>query len=129
MSPYLLIGLGGVLGANARYLVSTWAAGRFGTAFPYGTFLINASGSFLIGLVLTIVVDLLSNSPTTRLFLATGFLGAYTTFSTFAYETVALVRQGDVRPALTNAAGSAVLGVVAAASGILLATLLAGRLI
>jgi CrcB protein len=126
MSALLLIGLGGVLGANARYLVSTWAAGRFGTAFPYGTFLINVSGSVLIGLVLTVVVDRLSTSSSVRLLVATGFLGAYTTFSTFAYETVALLRQGDLRPALINAVGSAVLGVSGCVAGILLATLLAG---
>lgn len=127
MSALLLIGLGGVLGANARYLVSTWAADRFGTAFPYGTFLINASGSFLIGFVLTVVVNQLSNSSAVRLLVATGFLGAYTTFSTFAYETVALLRQGDIRPALINALGSAALGVSGASAGILLAALLAGR--
>lgn len=127
MSPYLLIGLGGVLGANARYLISTWAADRFGTAFPYGTFVINASGSVLIGFVLTIVVDRLSNDPAVRLFVATGFLGAYTTFSTFAYETVALLRQGDIRPALTNTLGSAALGVSGTTVGILLAQLLSGR--
>jgi CrcB protein len=129
LSALLLVGLGGVLGANARYLVSSWAAGRFGTAFPYGTFLINVSGSFLIGLILTLVVDRLSNSSTVRLLVATGFLGAYTTFSTFAYETVALLRQGDLRPALINALGSAALGVSGASAGILLAELLAGRVI
>jgi CrcB protein len=129
MSPSLLIGLGGALGAIARYLVSTWAAGRFGTGFPYGTFFINISGSFLIGFVLTVVVDQVSTSSAVRLLIATGFLGAYTTFSTFAFETVALFRQGDTRPALINALGSAALGVSGAMAGILLAALLAGRAI
>jgi CrcB protein len=127
MNPLLLVGLGGVLGANARYLISTWAAGRFGTAFPYGTFGINASGSLLIGFLLTVVVDRLGNDPAARWLVATGFLGAYTTFSTFAYETVALLRQGDIRPALTNALGSAALGVSGCLAGILLAEFIAGR--
>ena len=126
MSPLLLIGLGGILGANARYLLSTWAADRFGTAFPYGTFGINVSGSLLTGVVLTIALDRLSTDPALRLFLGTGFLGAFTTFSTFTYETVALLRQGDVRPALTNALGSTVLGVSGCTSGILLAEFIVG---
>lgn len=127
MNAFLLIGIGGVVGANARYQISTWAAGRFGAAFPYGTFLVNVSGSVVIGFVLTIAVDLLQDDTTARLLIATGFLGAYTTFSTFAYETVALLRQGDVRSALSNALGSAGLGIAGAAAGILVATLLTGR--
>lgn len=121
MSPFLLIGLGGVLGANARYLISTWAADRFGTAFPYGTFVINVSGSVLIGFVLTIVVDRLSNDPAPRLFVATGFLGAYTTFSTLSYEAVQLVAAGAVLPALAYVLGSLLLGIAAAVAGILAA--------
>jgi len=76
---YLLIGFGGLLGANARYLVSLWAAGRFRTAFPIGTFLINATGSFLLGLVLTLATRF-GDTLDLRLLIATGFLGAYTTF-------------------------------------------------
>jgi CrcB protein len=128
VTPFLLIGLGGALGANARFLISRWAAGRFGTAFPYGTFIINASGSFLIGVVLVIVIDHLGSNPSIRLLAATGFLGGYTTFSTFAYETVALLRQGEIQQALFNALGSAALGVIAASAGMLLMSLLGGRL-
>jgi CrcB protein len=126
MQAVLLIGLGGMLGANARYLVSVWAAGRFGTAFPYGTLIINVSGSALLGFILTLAMARFSNDPTPRLLLATGFLGAYTTFSTFAFETVALVRQGSLRSALGNAVGSTAVSVLGACAGILLATLLAG---
>lgn len=122
MTPYLLIGAGGIVGANARYLVSAWAAGRLGVAFPYGTFIINVSGSFVIGLFLTLVADRFGNDPAARFLVATGFLGAYTTYSTFAYETIALARRARPWPALANALGSAAAGALAAGLGILLAT-------
>ena len=126
MSTFLLIGLGGVLGAYTRYLVSLWAARRFGVAFPYGTFLINVSGSVLIGCVLGLLGERLGDTSPAHLLLVTGFLGAYTTFSTFTFETLALVRTGEVRSALINTLGSTVLGVGGAAAGYLLVTLLAG---
>lgn len=124
MNPYLIIGLGGIVGANARFLVSTWAANRYGAGFPYGTFIINVTGSFLIGVVLTLAAMRLENNSTVRFAFATGVLGGYTTFSTFAYETVMLVRQGDLRPALVNSLGSVLLGGVAATAGVLLVILL-----
>ena len=110
LNAFLLIGLGGVLGANARYLVSTWAAGRYGVDFPYGTFIVNVSGSVLLGFVLALIADL-SGAAEARYLLATGFLGAYTTFSTFTYETVGLIRAGGIRRALINVLGSAAAGV------------------
>ena len=120
MGPYLLIAIGAVLGANARYLVSTWAADRFGVGFPYGTFIINASGSFAIGLFLEVNIGRLGTTSNTSLFVVTGILGAYTTFSTFGYETAVLMRQGSLRPALFNALGSVTVGVAAAGLGIFL---------
>jgi CrcB protein len=120
MNSVFLVGLGGVLGANARYLISIWAAGRFGTAFPYGTFIVNVSGSLLIGIALGLLVDHDATASSARLLLVTGFLGAYTTFSTFTFETLALVRQGAIRAALSNALGSTVLGVGGAAAGFFL---------
>lgn len=127
MIAFLLIGLGGVLGANARYLVSVWAAGRWGVSFPYGTLVINVSGSFAMGFVLEFLSAYFSNNADVRLFLATGFLGAYTTFSTFAFETIALARERDHRPALVNAFGSAGLGIATATAGYLLAFLVSGQ--
>ena len=126
MGEVVLIGLGGVLGANARYAVSVWAADRYGTGFPYGTFLINAMGSLAMGLVLTLLARPLAGSAQARLFLATGFLGAYTTFSTFTYETMALVRQGEVRLALVNVLGSTGIGIAGCALGVALGQQVAG---
>lgn len=93
---YLVIGLGGFLGANARYLVAGWATRRFGAAFPYGTFLINLSGSFLLGLLLAFLRERIFLHPDHFLFFAVGFLGAYTTFSTFTYESLRLLQDGSV---------------------------------
>jgi CrcB protein len=117
----LLIGLGGILGANARFLISSWAAARFGTSFPYGTFLINVSGSVFIGLILGVLGSRSGDSQAAQLLLVTGFLGAYTTFSTFSFETLTLLRPGFVRGALINALSSTALGVGGAAVGLLLA--------
>lgn len=127
LNAFLLIGLGGMLGANARYLVSTGAANRFGVDFPYGTFLVNVTGSVLLGLILTLVADF-SGAAEARYLLATGFLGAYTTFSTFTYETIALVRGGEVRRALVNVLGSTTAGVVGCILGILTAAGILGWL-
>ena len=126
MTEYLLVGLGGILGANARYAVSVWAADRFGTAFPYGTFVVNATGSFLLGFFLTVVADRFGNNPEARLLVATGFLGAYTTFSTFTYESIALLRRGSLRPALANVLGNVAIGLVGATAGIALGALVGG---
>lgn len=117
MHTFILIGLGGILGANARYWISMWAANRFGVAFPYGTFLINTTGSFVMGLVLMLLAAVAHESPTARALVATGFLGAYTTFSTFAYESVALLRQAEVRLAIVNLLGTTVVGIVSALAG------------
>jgi CrcB protein len=113
------VSAGGFLGANARYLVGLWAADRFGTAFPWGTLLINVSGSFVLGFYLTLATERFVGRSTTRLFLATGFLGAYTTFSTFSYETVQMAAAGAVLPAAGYVAGSLLLGIAAAVAGIL----------
>jgi len=85
MDKYLIIGLGGFLGANARYLLSGWAAQKWGASFPYGTLLINATGSFILGLFLAATTGRVLVDPRWRLFFAIGFLGAYTTFSTYTY--------------------------------------------
>lgn len=114
---YLLVGLGGFCGANARYWMANWAAQRFGTLFPYGTLIINVSGSFLIGLVLAYLSDRSNLSPNYRILLATGFIGAYTTFSTFTFESLTLLQQGDYLLGVTNLLGSLALGLLAVFAG------------
>jgi crcB protein len=122
---YLIIGIGGFLGANARYLVGNWAAQRWGTEFPSGTLLINVAGSFLLGLFATLAMSL-TWSDNARLLIAVGFLGAFTTFSTFAFESLSLLQQGRQQFALAAAylLGSCALGLAAAALGVLAARLL-----
>ena len=115
----LVVGVGGFFGANARFLVASWAAERLGPTFPYGTLLINVTGSFVIGLFLTIVTERVVAPPGLRLFFATGFLGAYTTFSTFTYESLALIQAGAYRAAALNLAGSLALGMLGVAFGVL----------
>jgi len=121
MREMLLVGLGGALGANARYLVSTWAADRFGTAFPAGTLIANVGGSLLMGVVLGVVAARFGDDPAPRLLVAAGFLGAETTFSTFAYETIALIRLNDYGGAFRNVAGNVALGLAGAAAGLAIA--------
>lgn len=110
---YLVIGAGGFLGAIARYIVSVWIGQRWGRGFPLGTFLINVSGSFFIGLLMTLMSDRFTENPQWRTFLVIGFLGAYTTFSTFEYETSALVREGEWLYASLNVIGSVLAGFIA----------------
>jgi CrcB protein len=122
--PFLIIGIGGFLGANLRYLVANGVAARYGTALPYGTFLINVSGSLVIGFFLTIVTERVVAPPALRLFFATGFLGAYTTFSTFTYESLTLILAGNVLAGAANLATSVGLGMVAVTVGVILGRLL-----
>lgn len=119
---YLVLGIGGFLGANARYLVAGWAAERFGVAFPYGTFIINISGSLVLGLFMAFLQERTVIHPNYRLFFAVGFLGAYTTFSTFTYESLRLLQDGSVFLALVNILGSTVVGLL----GVLLGFILGG---
>jgi CrcB protein len=102
VNRFLLIAIGAALGANARYLVNIWAANRFGADFPYGTLLVNISGSFILGFLLALTTDRLSLSPDMRLLLAVGFLGSYTTFSSYAVESLNLWRNTGLWLALRN---------------------------
>lgn len=118
MEKILIISLGAALGANARYWVADWAAQKWGAAFPLGTFLINISGSFLLGLFMTLATERLMLDPRWRLLFAVGFLGAYTTFSTYSYESFRLISTGQWVSGLLNLAGSTLAGVLAVGLGV-----------
>jgi len=113
LSNCLIIGLGGFLGAIARYIVALWIGQRWGRTFPLGTFIVNVSGSFLVSLFMSLFTEKFMVNPQLRLFLVIGFLGAYTTFSTFEYETGNLVKDGEWFIALANILLSVIAGFVA----------------
>ncbi|MBE2236713.1 MAG: fluoride efflux transporter CrcB [Caldilineaceae bacterium] len=125
MTQILSISLGAVLGANLRFFVSVWASQRLGAGFPFGTFLVNVGGCFLIGLFYGLGETRLTLTPELRLFFVVGFLGAFTTFSSFSNETVNLMRSGDLWLTLLNIAGNNLCGLLAVMAGAALARLLA----
>ncbi len=118
MPRYLLIALGGALGATARYAVGAWAAQRFGPRFPVGTLVINLSACFLIGLVIEYLNRHTGYSPGWRFLIPTGFIGAYSTFSTFEFEAWADYSRGDYWVALSYVAVSLVGGFLLVAAGV-----------
>jgi fluoride exporter len=120
---YVAIAAGAMLGANLRFLVGNWAADRFGADFPYGTFVINVSGAFAIGIVLSFIGERAGVSPLWRLFFVTGFLGGYTTFSSYAWEALVLVQDGDLLPAALYVVGSNIVGFIGVWLGATLARL------
>jgi len=113
MTTIFIIGLGGFFGAITRYGLALWIGQRWGRSFPLGTFVINVSGSFLIGLLMTLMAERFTENPQWRLLLVVGFLGAYTTFSTFEYETGALLKDGEWLFAGLNVVLSVIAGFVA----------------
>lgn len=119
--PYLLVGAGGFFGAIARYGIARLSAHLFGVSFPFGTFIINITGSFLLGLIATwIGVRLIPYSEEIRLAICIGFLGAYTTFSTFEFESHVLFENGNWPLGLTNFFASLLVGLLAVRLGIIL---------
>ena len=116
---YLVIGLGGFAGAIARYLLGTYVGSRFGVRFPLGTFLVNISGSFLVGFVLALLARTTA-SPFWRYLIPIGFIGAYTTFSTFEYETLLAMQDGQITTGLLNVVLSVILGFAAVWAGVVM---------
>jgi CrcB protein len=110
MTKYFMVGLGGFLGSIARFWLGGFISERMGTRFPYGTFVINISGSFVIGLILTLLTENAHWSPNWRYLVPVGFIGAYTTFSTFEYETLRSVQDGQWLMAILNVVLSIILG-------------------
>lgn len=114
---YLMVAAGGFVGAPSRYLLDRAVNRRFESDLPWGTFLVNVSGSFVLGLLTGLS---LSNhlAPLAKALLGTGFCGAYTTFSTFTFETVRLIEVGQIFEAFLNGVVSLVLGLSGAAAGL-----------
>jgi CrcB protein len=121
MENFLAVGAGGFLGAITRYAVGLWIGQRWGRSFPMGTFVINVSGSFIIGLVMTLFTERLMVNPQWRLLIAVGFVGAYTTFSTFELETGNLLRDSEWMLAAMNVVLSVLAGFVALKIGEIIA--------
>jgi fluoride exporter len=121
MMNVIIIGIGGAVGAVTRYGIALWVGQRWGRSFPLGTFVINVSGSFLIGLLMTLLAERFTVNPQWRLLLVVGFLGAYTTFSTFEYETGALLKDGEWAFAMLNVILSVVVGFIALKLGEMMA--------
>ena len=121
MSPYLLVFIGGGTGALARYVAGTAIMRRFGGSFPLGTLAINVTGSFLIGLLMTLLTERYKLDPRWRLAMVVGFLGGYTTFSSFEWETYTAVRAGGLWTGMLNVVSSIILGYVAVWLGATLA--------
>jgi CrcB protein len=117
----LIVGAGGFLGAVARYGVNLAVGAFWGREFPLATMLINISGSFILGLLATLAAERLEIDQNWRLFVATGFVGAYTTFSTFEYETHRLAETGALSLAALNVLLSVIAGLLAVHLGVMLA--------
>jgi fluoride exporter len=119
MNKYWMVGIGGFFGSIARFWVGTYITYRMGAKFPYGTFIINVSGSFLIGLIVTLLAERTHWNANLLYLIPIGFIGAYTTFSTFAFEAFRSVRSGDILLALLYVTLSVCIGFVAVWLGIL----------
>ena len=121
MQKYLLIAIGGALGSIARYWVGSTVAGRMGIRFPYGTLIVNITACIIIGFSLTYLGKRAGLSPAWRYLIPVGFIGAYSTFSTYEWETLSTLRAGAFALASLYAIGSLILGLAAVWLGAVLA--------
>jgi CrcB protein len=113
-----MVGVGGFIGAIARFALGSYIGNRMGSRFPYRTFVINISGSFLIGFVLTMLAQRFDLSPNWRYLIPIGFIGAYTTSSTFEYETLRTAQDGQILMAFANVGLSVIVGFAAVWLGV-----------
>lgn len=124
MQKYLFIAAGGALGAIARYWVGSAVSGRMGIRFPYGTLLVNLTACVIIGFSLTYLGRRAELNPAWRYFIPVGFIGAYSTFSTYEWETLSTLRSGAYLMAILYAVGSLLLGLIAVWGGSVLAEII-----
>ncbi len=125
MHKYLLVGVGGFFGSATRYVVDSYVAATFGLRFPLGTLAVNASGSLLLGFLFAAFLERLTHNHGLSLLLAYGFIGAYTTFSTFMLDSVKLANEGGPALAAVNVAVSLAIGLAAVYLGLALGRTLA----
>jgi fluoride exporter len=121
METVILLSLGGIIGTNLRYWLSTWIVRSWGADFPFHTLVVNLTGCFLIGFFITLTASRLVVDPNLRIFFAIGVLGSYTTFSTYTFESITLLSAGSWKLGLFNLFGSSILGGLATIAGVLLA--------
>lgn len=124
LTKYLAVAAGSALGGILRYYLGGSVLARTAVPFPMATFVINVTGSFIIGFFLTLAVERINISPHLRLAVAVGFVGAYTTFSTFEYETARLIEEGRLKLAMLNVLLSVIVGFVAVFGGIFAARMI-----
>ena len=121
----VLIAVGGAAGAVSRYLIQGWVEELTGGRFPWGTFVVNISGSFFLGVVFALAIDRAILAPEIRVPLMIGFISSYTTFSTLMLESWRLIEEGDMVFMLANIIGSVLVGMVAVVAGLALGRVLA----
>ena len=118
LSHALIVAAGGALGSVGRYLVGVLAIRLWGPQFPWGTFVVNVAGSLMIGLLVEAVARALNQSAEMRMFMVTGFLGGFTTFSSFSLDAMTMIERGDVLHAVAYIAASLLLALIAVFAGL-----------
>lgn len=124
MLAIILVAIGGSIGSVLRYLIAKWAAEKIDFTLPYGTFIVNIVGCFIIGFFMTIVTERAVVSPYWRLFVTVGFVGGLTTFSSFSYESIQLLLQSNFFQGFCNIGGNVIIGLFATWLGISAARLI-----
>jgi fluoride exporter len=119
LGKFVIVGIGGFIGSVLRFWVASYIGQRMGTRFPYGTFIINITGSFLVGLVMTVLSEKINLSPNWRYLIPIGFIGGYTTFSTFEYETLRAIQDGQLTIATLNVVLSVLVGFLMVWTGVI----------
>ena len=124
MNTILWISLGAIIGANMRYFVARFSMKYLSSSIPYGTFIVNITGSFILGFFLAWTIERVLVDPRWKPFIAIGFCGAYTTYSSYSYETIALLEQGNYSVAALNFLFNNIFSLFATVAGIALARVL-----